>query len=339
MNVAVCFNRVPPTLLKGEESDRLSEEGAEQEALAVQQALSGLGHAVALLPIADDLVAALFALRASRPDVVFNLCEGFWGDSRREMHVAAALELLGCPVTGAPPLCLGLTQDKARTKDLFARHGLPTPPYLVVAPGTPLPPLGGLNFPLIVKPRAEDASLGITEASIVEDSAALARQVRYVHAAYRQDALVEEFIDGREINAAVLGNFLPEVLPFSEIRFRPGLTYPIVSYDGKWREDSAAYLLTEPVCPAILADAEALRIAEVARRAYDLCGCRDYARVDVRLRDGIPYVLEVNANPDISPGAGLARAAGAAGLDYPTLIERILTLAADRKETAHAASA
>ena len=126
------------------------------------------------------------------------------------------------------------------------------------------------------------------------------------------DPLVEEFIEGREINAAVLGNAPFEALPLSEIRFQPGLARPIVSYDGKWLEGSAEYAQTEPVCPAPLKAKEEFLLRDVALRAYKLLECRDYARVDIRLRNDVPYILEVNANPDISPGAGLARAARAA---------------------------
>ena len=139
-------------------------------------------------------------------DTVFNLCEGFWGDSRKEMHVAALLDLLGYAYTGAAPLSLGLTQDKVRTKDLLMRHGLPTPKYILVKMGEHFPKTRDLAYPLIVKPRFEDASLGITLDSIVESESSLKKRIQYIHDTYRQGALVEEFIEGREINAAVLGN-------------------------------------------------------------------------------------------------------------------------------------
>lgn len=336
MNVAVCFNRVPPKLARGEAADRISEEGAEKEALAVRDALVRLGHRATLVPLENDVVVFAGALRAARPEALFNLCEGFWGESRREQHVAALLELLGVPCTGSGPLCLGLSQDKARTKDLLAAHSLPTPRYVLVRPGEHFPKTRSLAYPLIVKPRFEDASLGITAESIVDDEKGLTRRIRYVHDTYRQGALVEEFIEGREFNAAVLGNAPMEALPVSEIVFRPGLKRTIVGYDGKWREDSAEYARTEPVCPAPLKGKEELLVKDVALRACKLLDCRDYARVDIRLRDGVPYILEVNANPDISPGAGLARSAAAAGIDYSKLIDRILKMALARREASHA---
>ncbi len=336
MNVAVCFNRVPSTLSKGEAGDRISEEGAEAEAKAVCKALRELGHTAALIAAGSDVAKLIDELRKTDPQVVFNLCEGFWGDSGKEMHVAALFDLLGYACTGAAALCLGLTQDKALTKDLLMRHSLPTPWYILVKTGEHCPKTHDLPYPLIVKPRFEDASLGITGDSIVTNEPDLIKRVAYVHATYRQGALVEEFIEGREINASVLGAAPFEVMPLSEIRFDPGMKHAVVSYDGKWLEDSEEYAHTEPLCPAPLVPREEQLIRDVSLRACEILETRDYARVDIRLRDGIPYILEVNANPDISPGAGLARSAQAGGLSYPKLIERILAMALKRKEAADA---
>lgn len=335
MKIAVCYNRVPPRLRKGESADRISESGAASEAKAVRNALKSLGHDPLLLPVGADIAPFITRLRKEKPALVFNLCEGFWGDSAKEMHIAALLELLDIPYTGSGPICLGLTQDKARTKDLLTRHHLPTPPYMIVEPGAACPPSEqhALTYPLIVKPCSEDASLGITADSIVADAAALKARVAYIHTTYRQAALVEEFIDGREINAALLGS---TPLPPAEIEFRQGLLHPIVTYDGKWLEESSEYRQTVPVCPALLDGETERRVKDVALRAFHLLDCRDYARVDIRLRNGHPFILEINANPDISPDAGLARAASAAGYSYPQLIEQILALTLTRKEKMHA---
>jgi D-alanine-D-alanine ligase len=164
----------------------------------------------------------------------------------------------------------------------------------------------------------------------------LRARIQYVHDTYHQGALVEEFIEGREINAGVIGNSPVETLPLSEIHFHPGLPHSIVSYEGKWLEESSEFAKTEPVCPAQLKAKEEFLIRDVALRAFKILECRDYARVDMRLRDGVPYILEVNANPDISPGAGLAKAARAGGLSYQKLIDRILGMAVKRKEMLHA---
>jgi len=336
MKIAVCFNLAPVAPLRGEQQDRISEAGAEVEAEAVASALSLLGHTPALIPLGAEIAPFVTALQKENPELVFNLCEGFWGESSREMHVAALFDLLGLPHTGSPALTLGLTQNKVLTKDLLTRHELPTPDYLLIEPGESLPEEFKLRWPLIVKPCLEDASLGITAESIVNDEIALLGRVRYIHDRYRQGALVEEFIDGREFNAAIIGDRFLEALPVSEICFRDGLEQQIVSYAGKWLENSTEYAATEPACPADLSIQEQKSIHEVALKAGRLLGCRDYARVDIRLRNGVPYILEVNANPDISPDAGLARAAHAAGLDYPTLISRILELCLARMEKTNA---
>jgi D-alanine-D-alanine ligase len=335
MKIAVCFNEAPGASAKGESIDLLSEQGARHEAEAVLAALQTLKHGAELVPLEQDIADFIARLRKTGYDLVFNLCEGFWGDSRREMHIAAVLELLGLTYTGASPYCLGLTQDKARTKDLFNSHHLPTPPHMLVRVGTQVSHAKNLAYPLIVKPRFEDASLGISGDSVVYSDKTLQKRVRYIHEKYCQDALVEEYIDGRELNVAIFGNGHPEVLPISEIRFDPALPYPIVSYSGKWLEESEEYEGTRPVCPAPLKLREEFLVKDVSLRAFKLLDCRDYARVDIRLRNGVPYILEVNANPDIAPDAGLARSARTAGMPYPVFIGKLLELALKRK-TAHA---
>ena len=331
MNIAVCFNLVPPHTFRGEAIDRIAEQGAEHEARAVAAALTELGHKPTLVSLGQDITLFATELRNLQPDLVFNLCEAFWGESRKEMHVAALFDLLGITYTGAPPLSLGLTQDKARTKDLLSKHQLPTPKYYLVKLMEQAPRIKDLVYPLIVKPRWEDASQGISNESVVENEKKLLARIDYVHRTYHQGALVEEFIEGREINAAIIGNEHHEVLPLSEIKFHPDLAKPIVSYEGKWLEQSQQYKLTQPVCPAPLKTRSEMLLRDVALRAYKLLECRDYARVDFRLRDGVPYILEVNANPDISPDAGLARSARAANLSYAQLVARILAAASKRK--------
>lgn len=336
MRVAVCFNRAPSRPAKGCDADLISEQGAEKEAAEVARALKSRGYDAHLLALGPDPASFVDALRRLSPAVAFNLCEGFWGESRQEMHVASLFELLRLPYTGSTPLSLGLTQDKVRTKDLLLRYHLPTPGYTVARPGQHLLRSHDMAFPLIVKPRAEDASLGITSDSVVGSDRALRERVRFIHETYRQEALIEEFIDGRELNAAVLGDRRLEVLPISEIVFEEGLPHPIVSYDGKWLESSMEFARTRPVCPAPLRTREEMLVRDVALRACKILECRDYARVDIRLRDGIPYILEVNANPDICSDAGLARAAKTAEIPYPALIERIVQMAIQRKEPSHA---
>lgn len=336
MRVAVCFNQAPETPRLGEKRDLIAEQGASHEAHAVVKALRALKHHGNPIPLGHDIQAFARQLVDYRPDVVFNLCEGFWGDARQEMNVAGLFELLRLPYTGSRPLCLGLSQDKARSKDLLLQRGLPTPRYLLVRPGEQYPKVNNLDFPLIVKPRFEDASQGIDAASVVDTPQAALRRVRYIHDTYRQGALVEEFIDGRELNVAIVGDKNLSVLPVAEIQFAEDLPRKIVCFDGKWAPGSKAYQGSTPACPAKLTAKQDLLIRDVALRAFKLFECRDYARVDIRLRDNTPYILEINANPDISPDAGLARAAKVSGLPYNQLIEKIAHSALERKEVPHA---
>lgn len=335
MKVAVCYNLAVSTPIRGERQDLVSEAGAEVEAQAVADALRRSGHVAALIPLGSEVVSFIGKLQLLRPAVIFNLCEGFRGDSAKEMHIAALYELLDIPYTGSSSLCLAQTQNKGLTKDLLVRHGLPTPDYFCAKVNEPLSrPI--INYPLIVKPCSEDASLSIGSDSIVHNEAALKKRIRYIHDRYRQDALVERFITGREFNVAVLGNPPTGILPLAEIVFAKKLKVPIVSYAGKWETTSADYQGTTPICPAVVDEKLRKKIEQIAVKACRLLGCRDYARVDIRLQGDTPYILEINANPDICPDAGFARAAKTAGHDYPTLIQRILNMALARKGVAHA---
>ena len=335
MKVAICYNLAVPNPIRGEHQDRISEAGAEAEAQAVAGALRRLGHIPALVQLGSEVVSFIGKLQLLCPAVIFNLCEGYRGDSAKEMHIAVLYELLDIPYTGSPSLCLALTQNKALTKDILVRHGLPTPDFYCVKHNEAVPRLS-LAYPLIVKPCSEDASLSIGPDSIVHNEAALKKRVRYIHDRYSQDALVEVFISGREFNVAVLGNPPTAALPLSEIVFAKDLTAPIVSYAGKWETSSADYRGTTPQCPAVVDDKLRKQIEQIAIKACRLFGCRDYARVDIRLQGDTPYILEINANPDICPDAGFARAAGAAGHEYPALIQRLLNMALARKGDTHA---
>jgi D-alanine-D-alanine ligase len=335
MKVAICYNLASPTPIRGEHQDFISEAGAETEAQAVAAALRRLGHVAALVPLGSEVVSFIGKLQLLRPAVIFNLCEGYRGDSAKEMHIAALYELLDIPYTGSPSLCLALTQNKGLTKDILVRHGLPTPEYYCVKRNEAVPRLT-IGYPLIVKPCSEDASLSIGPDSIVHNESTLKKRVRYIHDRYCQDALIEHFISGREFNVSVLGNPPTAALPLAEIVFARNLKAPIVSYAGKWETTSADYQGTTPQCPADVDEKLRKKIEQIAIKACRLFGCRDYARVDIRLQEDTPYILEINANPDICPDAGFARSAGVAGHEYPALIQRILNMALARKGDSHA---
>jgi D-alanine-D-alanine ligase len=319
----------PPEALPECPAGNPDDEDVIVEVIAVEGSLKRLGHTPSRIYVEDDIAPVVSWVREHPEGVVFNLCESFRGSNLAHANMPALLELLGVAYTGSGPLACGLTTHKSLVKALLSGMGLPTPRGLLAPRGrdpVTLPGLETLAFPLIVKPALEDASVGIDEASVVDDRKTLAARVGYVHDRYAQDAVVEEYIDGREINSAVIGNDPPTPLPLSEIVF----TYPegkrrVVGYRSKWVHDSFEYQNTKGVCPAPVEPAVEERIKELSVAAFRATGCRDYARVDFRLdHQGRPWILEVNANPDITDGAGLARAARGSGRGYDGLIQVII---------------
>ncbi len=296
---------------------------------AVQESLLSLGYTVKVLRMEEELHPMVGKIMRSGADLIFNLCEEMHGQTGLEMNVAALLELLRIPFTGSSALILGLSQDKGKTKSILGHYGIPTPRYVVWPPGERVT-TSRLRKPLLVKPLREDASLGIGNDAIARNPSSLPAKVSKIHRLHRQPALVEEYIDGRELNVSILGNEAPRVLPISEIDFStlPKGLPKICGYEAKWVENSPQFHHTIPLCPAPLSGRLEKRVREVALQAYRAMECRDYGRVDIRLSsDETPYVLEINANPDISPDAGMPRSAKAAGLTYSQLIGQIVKLA------------
>jgi D-alanine-D-alanine ligase len=180
-------------------------------------------------------------------------------------------------------------------------------------------------FPVFVKPLAEDASIGIDRDSVVHDEMSLRRRVEYILDTYREPALAEEFIDGREFNVGMWGNGKLYTLPVAELDYGDWPVYQrFLHFDAKWNPNALEYQTMYVRCPANIEPELAEKISRVARQAYKVMGCRDYARVDIRLRHGEPYVLEVNPNPCLSPDSGFPNAARVAGYDYPTVVSRIV---------------
>jgi D-alanine-D-alanine ligase len=299
---------------------------------AIEESLREAGFnpcVLAATHFSKDLVHSLLKIA---PRFVFNLCEEINGKSELEMCLAGLLDLMGLPYTGSGPFALALALHKFRVKQILRAARIPVARGYLDWPGR-RHGARSIHFPVIVKPAHEDGSYGINTRSVCHDIEQLDRQVNYIRDVYRQEALVEEYLEGREFNVSIVGDKDPEVLAISEIDFScmPEGEPRIVSYRAKWDEESPMYAATVPVCPADIPSRLAKRVKDLALRSYRCVCCRDYGRVDIRTDAwGIPYVLEVNPNPDISPQAGFARAAKVAGHSYSEIILRISRAALER---------
>jgi len=312
-----------------------SEYGVLQETQLIESFLREAGYET-LLHAADDVSGLVEFLVKDRPDLIFNCCESFRGQAKLEMNVAAIFEILQIPFTGSSALTLGIALNKSVAKTLFVSHGVPTPPWAVLSPHSLEDCAATLRFPLIVKPLEEDASIGIDTHSIVENQTSLIERVRFVWDEFHQPALAEEFIDGRELNVAVLA-VSPErfvTLPVSEILFNgfPGCKHHILTYEAKWMPDSPYYVSTVPRCPASLPPALEERVRSVALKAAAAVRLRDYGRIDLRVRasDNAVFALEANPNPDITFDSGFVRAAQASGRTHAKVICEIVERATER---------
>ncbi|HNW59796.1 MAG TPA: ATP-grasp domain-containing protein [bacterium] len=313
--VGIAFNASQPAA--GRSNETLSETSVQETAAEVHALLAAAGMSAVLLPVQDDLLDLAARIQTAQCDLLINLCEAFRGIPQLEAHVAAFFEAMAWSFTGSGPATLALCQQKFASKAVLAAQGLPCAPGFLAQPGDALPEV---ELPVIVKPNAEDASLGIYSDSVILTRERLQPQVDKIWSDYHQAALVERYIDGREFNVAVLQQDTQlRALPVSEIRFdhMPAGMPHIVGYEAKWFETHPLYQATVPHCPAAIPLPLQETLQSLAVRAFKAMGCRDYARIDFRVSSaGEAFVLEVNPNPDISRSAGYARALRAAGCDY-----------------------
>ncbi len=283
----------------------------------VARELRESGYEVALLGVQRDPQVLLAGVREHQPDVIFNLFEGLADFNETEAHVAGLLEWLRIPYTGCPYQTICMARNKHLTKHLLQGAGLPTADFLVIEE-LPVPSCS-IEWPVIVKPATQDASVGLDQGSVVTDQESLERRVAWLLDTYGPPVLVEQFIPGREFNLGVIEAPDLRVLPVSEVLFidrTPGY-WPIVTYDAKWKPGSRDYESTPARYPAQVSPRLRHRLSDLAARAFRLLGCRDYARVDFRVKpSGKPYILEVNPNPDFSPTAGLAGGLVSASLTH-----------------------
>lgn len=308
-------------------------ESADEAEYDVARALIGLGHDVRLLGFRSDLDQLVDGLRAEPVDLVFNLTERFRNLSALDYGVVGILEMLNLPYTGAAAEGLILARDKALTKMVLAYHGLRIPHFMVCERGAPVQRPSDIRFPLIVKPLDEDASVGIAKASVVRDDAALAERVAFIHARINTDAIVEEFIAGREVYVGVMGNGPPRALPPIEMVFgeKTDEQARIATFKVKWSEKHREQRGIENRIATDLGKDLTERLADVAVRAYKAAGLRDYGRIDVRLaHDDEIYIVEANPNPYLADGEDLAWAAEEGGHPYPQFIEKIAEMALGR---------
>ncbi len=316
-----------------------SEYGVLGEVSLIASALRDHGHETQVF--AANTAARLTGfLSTERPDAIFNCCESFLGRSALEMSVAGVFDLFEIPYTGSSALTLGLALDKGMAKGMMRMQGINTPSHHIVRNALELAVLSPLAYPQIVKPMCEDASIGIDAAAVVGNAQELAQRVRFVLREFQQPAIVEEFIDGRELNVSLLATSSSAfmTLPISEIRFDglPRKLPRIVTYEAKWLQQSEYYQATRSECPAVLEERLAQQLRDTAVAAAQALGLRDYGRVDFRIRDGddAVFVLEVNPNPDLNDDAGFLRAARASGRSYESTVCEILDRCLERSQHA-----
>jgi D-alanine-D-alanine ligase len=308
-------------------------ESTDEAEFDIARALIAKGHQVRMFGFRDNLDQLIAGLRAEPADVIFNLAERFRGLSALDYTVTGVLDMLGLPYTGASSEGLMLARDKALTKKVFAYQGIRIPHFMVCQRDAPVQRPSDLRFPLIVKPLDEDASVGIAQASVVRDDDALKERVTFIHGRIKTDAIVEEFIAGRELYIGVMGNDPPVALPPIEMVFGNDSTVEsrIATFKAKWSVRYREGRGIQNMIAENLSDEVRQRLAEVALRAYEAAGLRDYGRIDVRLaHDDAIYVVEANPNPYLAEGEDLAWAAEEGGHLYPEFIEKIAEMAIKR---------
>jgi D-alanine-D-alanine ligase len=289
------------------------------------ETLKALGYRTSLLGLGPEPDVLWRELKSQKPDAVLNLYEGTLDDAESETYVACLLNWSGIPYTGCPPQTLSLARAKHLTKLLLKGAGLPTADFMVVT-GEPIPECR-LSWPVIVKPAAQDASVGIEHASVCQNHVEMAARVRHVLDTYGGPVLVEEFIAGRELMVALVA--LPELkaLPPAEVLFResrPG-AWPILTYSGKWKPGHEDYDTTPPKYPADIGPDLAARLGDIAMQAFRLVGCRDYARVDFRVNArNQPFILEINPNPEVSDDACFGYILKSAGIDFADFLKSLI---------------
>jgi D-alanine-D-alanine ligase len=317
---------VPPEDLRGYSAKQVDEFKTEYD---VVQALRKAGHEVRPLGIYDKLAELRTTIGDWKPDIVFNLLEEFDGIAAYDQHVVAYLELLRQPYTGCNPRGLMISRDKVLSKQILSYHRIPTPQFAAFRRGQRYRIPKKLKFPLFVKSSSEDASLGISQASIVHDAAKLNERVQFIHEQTNSDALVEEYIEGRELYVGVLGNDTLRTFPVWELDFgtlgdvHAAIATRRVKWDPTYQEKHGI----KPQAAPGLNEAQQQYLSKLSKRIYRALSLSSYARMDFRMRsDGSVFCLEANSNPNLSHDEDFAQSALSVGIQYDDLLERIVRL-------------
>jgi D-alanine-D-alanine ligase len=325
--LVVCHaTLVPPDSLDGYTDRQIDEWRTEYDVIST---LRAMGHEVRALGVLDSLTELRGAIADWKPDLAFNLLEEFDGIVTYDQHVVAFLELMRQPYTGCNPRGLLLSRDKPLSKQLLSYHRIPTPQFAVLRRGVKLRTPRRLRYPLFVKSATEDASLGIAQASVVEDDAKLRERVAFVHEQVGSDALVEEYVEGRELYVGVLGNDRLTRLPVWEMLFgsmpdkQPAIATRKVKWDRKYQQKyGITTQAAQDLAPAVVS-----QLDRMSRRIYRALGLSGYARMDFRVTPaGQAYVLEANANPNLSQSEDFAQSALSSGVGYDDLLARLMAL-------------
>jgi D-alanine-D-alanine ligase len=333
VKIAMVFDALHPEWGDADYKREIADAKVEEAEYDVARALLANGHDVLMVGIGTELGPLIERLAEFGPKLVFNGCEAFRGNARHEYAIAAVLEMHGYAHTGSPPTALLVARNKSLTKKVLAYHGIRAPAFAEFHPGDELVRPSELRFPLIVKPLLEDASVGIAQASVVENDDSLAERVRFIHEKFTQAAIVEELVEGRELYAGLIGNDKVQVLPLVELTFGEPETseHRIATYKAKWDEEYRKRKKIRNVFAKGLPDALTTKISDICTTAFHALWLQDYGRVDLRLaHDDEVYVLEVNPNPFLAVENEMADAAEKAGLKYNDFVQRIVDEAVAR---------
>ena len=326
--VLVVFNAEGPTTLDQDYTEDLKKKDWETEKDVIQ-ALEKLGHSYDILGVFDDVEIIAEKIKSFQPTVIFNLVERFNHSADLDRDIASVFKLHGLPFTGCGATGLTLCKNKALSKKILSYHRVRVPDFIVLPKKKKIHRPKKLNFPIFIKPLKEEASLGIAQASFVENDDQFHERVQFIHEKMNQDAIAEEYIPGRELYVSVMGNHRLEVFPCREIRFNqvPEDEPKFASYKAKWDENYRKKWGIRNQFAAPLAEGIQARLEKIAKKIYHLLFMRGYARLDMRLTpDGEIVFIEANPNPMLSAEEDFAESAAKAGLNYAQLIQRIINL-------------